>query len=269
MAWSRSGPRIRTPSSRAARLRSERRRRRPARCPGLSERERNTLAPRRRRRRLMALSLKSLIVTLALLSRRRARTRRPIRRTHSNCRRGSRCRSSTCATTSPTQQRRQAGARLFRTGRLSVLQKADEVNFAQRGIVEKTRKHFVTVALDIWGDRQVTWIDGRQMTEKELARVLNVQFTPTLLFFDERRQGRRAARTANTRRSASRLCSTTSRRGASAASRSPMTCASPRKSLRTRISRASRSSWSRRTICGGRRRQAAGRAVRNGRLRAL
>ena len=61
-----------------------------------------------------------------------------------------------------------------------------EVNFGQRGIVDKTRRHFATVALDIWGDRQVTWIDGRQMTEKELARLLRVQFTPTLLFLDER-----------------------------------------------------------------------------------
>jgi thioredoxin-related protein len=59
-------------------------------------------------------------------------------------------------------------------------------NFSQRAIVEKTRKHFVAVALNIWGDREVTWIDGRVMTEKELARALQVQFTPTMLFFDER-----------------------------------------------------------------------------------
>ena len=61
-----------------------------------------------------------------------------------------------------------------------------ETNFSQRSIVEKTRGHFVTIALNLWGDRPVTWIDGRTMTEKELGRVLNVQFTPTLLFFDER-----------------------------------------------------------------------------------
>ncbi len=61
-----------------------------------------------------------------------------------------------------------------------------ETNFSQRSIVEKTRGHFVTVALNLWGDRPVTWIDGRTMTEKELGRVLTVQFTPTLLFFDER-----------------------------------------------------------------------------------
>jgi thioredoxin-related protein len=59
-------------------------------------------------------------------------------------------------------------------------------NFSQRTIVEKTRQHFVAVALNLWGDREVTWLDGRVMPEKELARLLNVQFTPTLLFFDEK-----------------------------------------------------------------------------------
>jgi thioredoxin-related protein len=60
-----------------------------------------------------------------------------------------------------------------------------ETNFSQRSIVEKMRAHFVAVPLDLWGDRQVTWIDGRMMPEKELGLVLNVQFTPTLLFLDE------------------------------------------------------------------------------------
>ncbi len=66
------------------------------------------------------------------------------------------------------------------------------VNFAQRSIVETTRRHFVAIALDLWGDRETTWIDGRKMPEKELARQLRVQFTPTLLFFDE--QGKVVAR---------------------------------------------------------------------------
>ena len=59
-------------------------------------------------------------------------------------------------------------------------------NFSQRPIVAKTREHFIAVALNIWGDREVKWIDGGAMTEKALARLLNVQFTPTLLFFDEK-----------------------------------------------------------------------------------
>lgn len=59
-------------------------------------------------------------------------------------------------------------------------------NFSQKDIVEKTRRHFVAVALNIWGDRETTWLDGKARSEKELARFLDVQFTPTLLFLDER-----------------------------------------------------------------------------------
>ncbi len=66
------------------------------------------------------------------------------------------------------------------------------VNFSQRSIVETTRRHFVAIALDIWGDRDTTWVDGSVMPEKELARKLGVQFTPTVLFFDE--HGRVVAR---------------------------------------------------------------------------
>ena len=65
-------------------------------------------------------------------------------------------------------------------------------NFSQRDIVDKTRRNFVAIALNIWGDREVTWTDGRTMSEKEFARMLKVQFTPTILFLDG--QGRVVAR---------------------------------------------------------------------------
>ncbi len=61
-----------------------------------------------------------------------------------------------------------------------------QTNFTQRVIVDKTRRHFVAIALNVWGDRDTTWIDGRRMTEKELARALRVQFTPTVLILDEK-----------------------------------------------------------------------------------
>ena len=61
-----------------------------------------------------------------------------------------------------------------------------EVNFRQARIVDKMRKSFVALALNIWGDREVTWTDGRAMSEKQLAAALKVQFTPTLLFLDEK-----------------------------------------------------------------------------------
>ena len=61
-----------------------------------------------------------------------------------------------------------------------------EVNFAQKDIVDKTRRHFNVVAINMWGDREVTWIDGTARSEKAFAAMLKVQFTPTLLFFDEK-----------------------------------------------------------------------------------
>ncbi len=61
-----------------------------------------------------------------------------------------------------------------------------QTNFSQKSIADKARAHFVAIALDIWGDREATWIDGRRFSEKQLAAFLKVQFTPTLLFFDER-----------------------------------------------------------------------------------
>ena len=61
-------------------------------------------------------------------------------------------------------------------------------NFSQADIVATTRERFVAIALDLWGDREATWVDGRAQTEKALAQRLGVQFTPTLFFLDERGQ---------------------------------------------------------------------------------
>jgi thioredoxin-related protein len=65
-------------------------------------------------------------------------------------------------------------------------QRLMRVNFGQKDIVEKTRRHFNAVAINLWGDREVTWIDGKAYSEKNFAATLKVQFTPTLLFFDEK-----------------------------------------------------------------------------------
>ena len=63
-----------------------------------------------------------------------------------------------------------------------------EVNFSQKAIADKTREHFRAIEINIWGDLEVTTVDGKRTTEKQFARQLGVQFTPTLLFLDE--QGR-------------------------------------------------------------------------------
>jgi thioredoxin-related protein len=60
-----------------------------------------------------------------------------------------------------------------------------EVNFRQASIAAKAQKNLVALAINIWGDREVIWIDGETITEKRLAARLKVQFTPTLLFLDE------------------------------------------------------------------------------------
>ncbi len=67
-----------------------------------------------------------------------------------------------------------------------------EVNFGQEDIAEATRKRFVAIALNLWGDRETVWTDGVARTEKALGTHLRVQFTPTLVFLDE--QGREALR---------------------------------------------------------------------------
>src|SRR3989441_12256048 len=50
-----------------------------------------------------------------------------------------------------------------------------QTNFTQPRIVEKTRRHFVALALNIWGDREVTMLDGKVMREKDFARLMRVQ----------------------------------------------------------------------------------------------
>lgn len=61
-----------------------------------------------------------------------------------------------------------------------------EVNFRQRPIVERMQKEFVALELSIFGDRELTWTDGGATTEKKLAAKLRVQYTPTLIFLDEK-----------------------------------------------------------------------------------
>jgi len=58
-------------------------------------------------------------------------------------------------------------------------------NFGQRAIADKTRKYFDVVPINIWGDREVT-VGDKTVTEKQFAEALKVQYTPTLVFFDEK-----------------------------------------------------------------------------------
>src|SRR5512139_4296634 len=43
------------------------------------------------------------------------------------------------------------------------------VNFAQQQISDKTRSRFDVIAINMWGDREVTDLKGRQVTEKDFS----------------------------------------------------------------------------------------------------
>jgi len=60
------------------------------------------------------------------------------------------------------------------------------VTFRDPEVVAKVRRGFVAIAINVRGDREVTWTDGVTMSEKRLAVALKVRSTPTLIFFDEK-----------------------------------------------------------------------------------
>lgn len=58
-------------------------------------------------------------------------------------------------------------------------------NFSQKHIQDYTRKHFDSVAINMWGDREVTALSGKTFTEKTYAKHMQIWFTPTIIFYDE------------------------------------------------------------------------------------
>ncbi len=60
-----------------------------------------------------------------------------------------------------------------------------EVNMARPEIREEIEANFYPVQIDLWGSREVTDFDGEAMEERDFAAKHNIQFTPTVIFFDE------------------------------------------------------------------------------------
>jgi thioredoxin-related protein len=60
-----------------------------------------------------------------------------------------------------------------------------ERNLSQKQIEEKVRENFDVIAVNMWGDRDVVTVEGESFSEKDFARALRVQFTPTIVIFDE------------------------------------------------------------------------------------
>jgi thioredoxin-related protein len=67
-----------------------------------------------------------------------------------------------------------------------------EINLQTPDIVNYMRKNFDVIALDIWGGRTVTDINGNTLSEREYSIRENTNFTPSFIFYDA--DGRQALR---------------------------------------------------------------------------
>ncbi|MDX1408295.1 MAG: thioredoxin fold domain-containing protein [Saprospiraceae bacterium] len=65
-------------------------------------------------------------------------------------------------------------------------------NFQQPDIAADMQQNLDSIAINMWGDREVVSLEGSTYTEKSLAAALRVNYTPTLVFLDE--QGKVALR---------------------------------------------------------------------------
>jgi len=58
-----------------------------------------------------------------------------------------------------------------------------EQNLSQKDIEETVKSNFDVIEINMWGDLEVTDVDGTAFTEKKFAEYLKVQFTPTVLMY--------------------------------------------------------------------------------------
>lgn len=59
-----------------------------------------------------------------------------------------------------------------------------EDNFTNDEVVKRLKKDFDVIETNMWGDRELTDLNGDEYTEKQFSAKMRVQFTPTVLFFD-------------------------------------------------------------------------------------
>lgn len=58
-------------------------------------------------------------------------------------------------------------------------------NFSQKSIADKTKKYFDLVAVNMWGDNELTF-KRKTYSEKTFSETASVMYTPTILFLDEK-----------------------------------------------------------------------------------
>ena len=63
-----------------------------------------------------------------------------------------------------------------------------EENFADPQIENYIRQHFDGIEINMWGDREIVSVGGKNFSEKTFAAALKVQYTPTIIFLNEQGQ---------------------------------------------------------------------------------
>ena len=63
-----------------------------------------------------------------------------------------------------------------------------EDNFSRKDIIDKMRQNFDLLEINMWGDKTVTLLTGEELSEKVFAKQMQVMFTPTLVFLDNKGQ---------------------------------------------------------------------------------
>lgn len=61
-------------------------------------------------------------------------------------------------------------------------------NLGQKKLADKTKKYFDVIAINMWGDKEVTDLSGKLTTEKKFTEQMKVMYTPTLVFLTEKGQ---------------------------------------------------------------------------------
>jgi thioredoxin-related protein len=61
-------------------------------------------------------------------------------------------------------------------------------NFQDPDIIQTMRHNLDSIAINMWGDREIVTVKGNTHTEKTFADALRVNYTPTLIFLDEQGQ---------------------------------------------------------------------------------
>jgi thioredoxin-related protein len=56
--------------------------------------------------------------------------------------------------------------------------------FRDPAVLERLKRAFVPVGVNVRGDRDIVWTDGSTLSEKRLAAALKVRGTPTIVFLD-------------------------------------------------------------------------------------